>query len=254
MRHPDDPGRHRHRHHRGHGLAHQDRHRRAHASTDRHRGCRRPAWASCPGSDEAYRPDADRLSHPDEACGCRCFRVLHQAASFRPRQDAGRGDERPCPATTRTGCCQASARQDGGWRCSAKGRPDAEPPDVAKRSVPEVAEPGMPGAAWMSWGLWMPRTAGPAMAGPRRAPVTASALPDELPEQGRVLLQPAWAEQREQSAPQRRQPDGSEPLQGQGQQSPGARARQRSPTFRGPCAPRGPQGLTRRTGRIRPCR
>ena len=83
------------------------------------------------------------------------------------------------------------------------------PPDVAKRSVPEVAAPEMAGAAWMSWGMWMSRTAGPAMAGPGRAPVKASALPDELPERARVLLQPAWAEHWAQSAPQRWQPDGS---------------------------------------------
>ena len=242
MHRPDDPGRRWARHVRG--WAHLDHRRRALVSRDRHRANRTPASASCPGSDEASRPDADQLSRPDEACGCRCFQGHHPDGSYQPRQGVGRGDGHPCPAVRRTGCCPASVRRDGDRQSSGSERPDAErpdaepprPPDVARRSAPEDAAQETPGAEWMSW---MPPTAGPAMAGPGRA---------------WVLLQPAWAEQRVQLAPQLRQPDGSEPLQVQGQQSPGAQARQRSPTFREPCAPQEPQGLTRRTGRIRPCR
>ena len=276
-RHRDDPERHLYRRprHRDHGWDHRGRHRRAHASRDRHRGCRRPASASCRGSGEACRPDEDRSSRPDGACASRCWpRGLRDESCRPPRQDAGRGDVRPCPERPRTGCCQAAVRQDGGSRCSAtEPRPGAERPDeepmtrvrdAVRRTVRTDAGSGLPKQAG--------RRAVPP-AGPSVRPQRAPRLPEPEPEPAQGPRQlPAWAarqvptvsqvrwmstarcEQRVLRTPGRREPDGSRGQRGWEQRSPAVRGHRRVQTSRGPSAPRGPQALTRRTGRTRPCR
>ena len=272
-RHRDDPERHlyRRRRHRDHGWDHRGPHRRAHASTDRHRGCRRPAWASCRGSGEACRPDEDRSSRPDGACASRWRpRGPRDELYRRPRQDAGRGDVRPCPERARTGCCRAAVRQDGGSRCSAtEPQPDAERPDgeprtrvldAVRRTVRTDEGSGLPrrGVTWTvpqarpsARPAQAPRLPEPAR-GPRQLPAWAVRRAPRV-SQVRWMSTVRW-EQRLLRSPGRREPGGSRGQRGWEQRSPAAQGHRRAPTSRGPCAPRGPRVLTRRTGRTRPCR
>ena len=204
-RHRDDyPARHLYRRHHGHGWVHQDRRRRAHASTGRHRGFRRPASASCRGSDEACRPDGGLPSHPGVACAGRCLRRGRRGGSVRPRQDEGRGDERPYPATLRTGCCRAWVLQDGGSRCSATGPlPDAERRGAAPTRVPDaVRRTARTGACWAQRtqsAAWTSATAGRSEL-PQPPPARERARRAPRAQESQQQQQPAWAEQRVRSA------------------------------------------------------
>lgn len=118
MHHRDDPER-PYRRHRDHGWDHRDRQDRLRDHGSRgHRAGRRPASASCPGSGGASHPDVDRPYRRGGASGSR-YRLRSRPDGrerHRARQDGAPGDERPCPATTRTGCCRAAGCQDDGSR------------------------------------------------------------------------------------------------------------------------------------------